>query len=137
MRAMEPDRHSYKWRAGHEEEKTSANKCIQAKKFIATPIHIKNGSLKIQCLELLEMLPNKDSYAAEMDNDESDSEADWVCEDESSSSSDIEGAGDPVGEEAILWQPLQGYRPLHLHQPLHLIQPLLHLTSTTWHSRGW
>ncbi|MGH0167136.1 UNVERIFIED_CONTAM: hypothetical protein FKN15_051925 [Acipenser sinensis] len=38
-----------------------------------------------------------------------------------------EGTGDPMGEEAILWQPLQGCQPLHLHQPLQLIQPLLHL----------
>ncbi|MGH0129115.1 UNVERIFIED_CONTAM: hypothetical protein FKN15_037183 [Acipenser sinensis] len=38
-----------------------------------------------------------------------------------------EGAGDPVRDEAILWQPLQGCKPLHLHQPLNLIKPLLHL----------
>ncbi|MGH0149385.1 UNVERIFIED_CONTAM: hypothetical protein FKN15_016575 [Acipenser sinensis] len=81
-----------------------------------------------RCSELLQILPNNDSDAAEMDNDESGSEADWVCEDESSSSSDTEGAGDPVGEETILWQPLQGCQPLHLHQPLHLIQTLLQYT---------
>ncbi|MGH0190075.1 UNVERIFIED_CONTAM: hypothetical protein FKN15_042175 [Acipenser sinensis] len=43
-----------------------------------------------QCLELLHIFPNNDSDAAETDNDESGSEADWACEDESSSSSDSE-----------------------------------------------
>ncbi|MGH0126269.1 UNVERIFIED_CONTAM: hypothetical protein FKN15_027919 [Acipenser sinensis] len=37
-----------------------------------------------------------------------------------------ESAGDLMGEEAILWQPLQGCQPLHLIQPLlYLRQPLL------------
>ncbi|MGH0173121.1 UNVERIFIED_CONTAM: hypothetical protein FKN15_078019 [Acipenser sinensis] len=77
-----------------------------------------------QCLELLQSLPNNNTDAAE-----TGCEAGWVCEDDSSSSSDSEedaseeGAGDPVGEEAILWQLMQGCQPLHLHQPLHLIQP--------------
>ncbi|MGH0141217.1 UNVERIFIED_CONTAM: hypothetical protein FKN15_075777 [Acipenser sinensis] len=43
-----------------------------------------------QCLELLQSSPNNDSDVAQMENDESGSEADWVCEDESSSSSDSE-----------------------------------------------
>ncbi|MGH0162290.1 UNVERIFIED_CONTAM: hypothetical protein FKN15_042509 [Acipenser sinensis] len=77
-----------------------------------------------QCLELLQSLPNNNTDAAE-----TGCEAGWVCEDDSSSSSDSEedaseeGAGDPVREEAILWQLMQGCQPLHLHQPLHLIQP--------------
>ncbi|MGH0166348.1 UNVERIFIED_CONTAM: hypothetical protein FKN15_066769 [Acipenser sinensis] len=52
-----------------------------------------------QCLELLQSLPNNDSDAAETNNDESGSEADWVCENESSSSSE-ENASEVPGPSA-------------------------------------
>ncbi|MGH0158166.1 UNVERIFIED_CONTAM: hypothetical protein FKN15_061046 [Acipenser sinensis] len=85
-----------------------------SKKFIFIPRYTLKmdhgrGMTANQCLELLQSLPNNDSDVAETDNDQYGSEADWVCKDESSSSSDSEEFANECGKrvQEIPWEKKQ------------------------------